>query len=59
MSESDVHELLSQGVSARRTEVLVKKYGVNFELDEKSRDELKQVGADDQLLVTIAVEHKK
>jgi len=55
LSEADVKELLTHGVSSKRAIVLVKKYGVDFSLNDDKIATLKQAGADSDLLLAISI----
>lgn len=50
----EIEDLLTGGVSPKRTNALVQQYGVNFELTERIRARLLKLGADEELLVAIA-----
>jgi outer membrane lipoprotein-sorting protein len=53
-SEADIEQMLSGGVSAKRTAVLVKERGVDFLMDDPAEQRLRAAGADGDLLLTIA-----
>lgn len=53
LSRRDLQALLKAGVSPRRMEVLVRQYGVSFEMTEVAEDQLRRAGATEPLLKVI------
>jgi len=58
LSESDIEEALSNGLSKARVLALVKQYGVSFALNDATEQRLRKAGADDEVLLAI-VKNKK
>ena len=53
----EIEGLLKGGVSPRRASTLVEQYGVSFELTDALERKLRKLGADDKLLLVIAIKH--
>jgi len=58
LSENDIEEALSNGLSKARVLALVKQYGVSFALNDATEQRLRAAGADDEVLLAI-VKNKK
>ena len=55
LSVDDITSLLQQPVSTKRVALLVQEQGVNFELTQAIQDQLRQAGADDQVLAAVGL----
>ena len=54
---AEIEKLLEGSVSPKRVATLVEQYGVSFELTDDVEKELREVGADDKLLLVISKRH--
>ena len=58
LSEKEVTDALTSGMTPARVTALVKQYGVDFELTDEAEKRLRAAGADDTLLLAIAKSKK-